>query len=131
MSKILPVVLVVEDEPAVRRLLMRMLTTCDLEVIAAASAEEALLIADRLPCRLSAVISDLGLPQMSGSQLLERLRSTRPGLPAILVSGQLLEEAELGELGATALLEKPFSQERLLAALRVVMEGQDIAGLVD
>jgi two-component system cell cycle sensor histidine kinase/response regulator CckA len=81
-------VLLVEDEAPVRRLAERALTRLGYQVISAACAQDALELvdADGAPA-LACVVSDVVMPGMDGPALVRALRTTRPHLPAILVSG--------------------------------------------
>jgi CheY-like chemotaxis protein len=78
-------VLLAEDELSVNRLLQRYLRMIGLEVVAATNGREALeLYRKEAPDLL---VSDVDMPEMSGLQLLSRIRETDRRLPAILVSG--------------------------------------------
>jgi two-component system cell cycle sensor histidine kinase/response regulator CckA len=81
-------VLLVEDEAPVRRLAERALTRLGYQVISAACAQDALELADAEGApALACVVSDVVMPGMDGPALVRALRTTRPHLPAILVSG--------------------------------------------
>jgi two-component system, cell cycle sensor histidine kinase and response regulator CckA len=117
-------VLVVEDEPAVLSFLVRVLEAHGYTVYTAASGAEAI-------ARLEApegqtvrlVITDELMPGLRGSALIARLRRRAPGLPAILISGNLasLDEATIP---GVALLSKPFSSAALLAAVRAALDAR-------
>jgi PAS domain S-box-containing protein len=115
-------VLVVEDEPAVRRVVRRILERADYGVVEAANGLEAL---ERLeqggPFDL--VVSDLVMPEMGGLELARRLRD-RPGRARMLVmSGYSEEEHAQGvrDLGVW-FLKKPFTADRLLDAVRRALD---------
>lgn len=101
-------ILVVEDQPSIRRLLSRLLIREGHEVIPASSAEEALTIAEREDFDL--LLTDVVMPGASGLELAERLRRDRPGLPVLLTSGGEDDRA-LDE--RTAFVQKPFRLEQL------------------
>jgi two-component system cell cycle sensor histidine kinase/response regulator CckA len=118
-------VLVVDDEESVSRLLIHMLATAALTAETVPGGAEAL---DRLradPQRYSLLILDLHMPAPDGPAVLRELRTLRPDLPVVLMSG--LSEAEgashLTGLGKTAFLHKPFRKEDLVSALRLVLGG--------
>lgn len=101
-------ILVVDDEPSLRRLMRRALVGTSTIVVEAASAAEAL---ER--CRehaFSAVISDVRMPGMSGIDLVGELGRLYPGLPVIVVSGSDEVETRRAALAAGAydFLPKPF-----------------------
>ncbi len=106
------VVLLVDDEDAVRRLAERTLVRRGWNVLAAASADAALALVEG--AEIAAVISDVVMPGMDGAALVRALRQTRPGLPAILVSGYA-EEALRRELtgSGAVFLAKPYALREL------------------
>jgi len=112
-------VLVADDEPAVLNVITSMLARAGYEVTAVPSATEAL---DRLryaPCRYDMVLTDHGMPGMTGMQLIERVRQEQPDLPILLYTGwgdNLLEQTPPG-LRPHAVLTKPIRQRDLLAAV--------------
>jgi two-component system, cell cycle sensor histidine kinase and response regulator CckA len=100
-------VMVVEDEPAVRAMVSRVLQEEGYEVVAAQDGQEALsALADRIGVRL--VVSDVAMPVMSGRELGDRLARTHPGLPVLYMSGFADEE-----IISRGLLEpgRPFIQK--------------------
>lgn len=112
--------LLVDDEAPVRRLAERVLTRAGWQVVAAPSAEDALDMVDGgdLGSALGCLVSDVVMPGMDGIALVRRLRSTRPGLPAILMSGYA-DAALRRSLTADdiSFLPKPFAMSELTAAL--------------
>ena len=108
-------ILVVEDEPAVRELVDRILSRAGYEVLVAGSAEEALRIATGESGHIALLLTDIVMPKMSGKALADVL-----DLPTIFMSGytqQLI--AEHGVLQHDeVLLQKPFSAEELLGLVR-------------
>lgn len=119
------VVLLVEDEEAVRRGGKRMLETRGYEVHEAGSGVEALEIMEELDGQVDIVVSDVVMPEMDGPTLLRELRKTYgPDLKFIFVSGyaedafakNLPEDAKFG------FLPKPFSLKQLAAAVREMLD---------
>src|SRR5712671_7152484 len=112
----MPTILVVEDNPATRKMLRVTLVTEGYAVVEAADARAALAAAERTPPDL--VLQDLILPDMDGFELLRRLRALPGGseLPILALSGFLsrLEEAHTDRDGFTALLVKPIEPSRLI-----------------
>jgi DNA-binding NtrC family response regulator len=103
-------VLLVDDQPELRRLLRRSLIKAGHVVVEASNAHVAVELAQQL--RFDVVISDVGMPDMSGVELLEALRELDPDLPVVLTSGW--PEASTS-LDAFAYLEKPVSFEMVCA----------------
>ncbi|MCL4490250.1 MAG: response regulator [Chloroflexi bacterium] len=113
-------VLVVDDEPAIRRFLHASLMAHGNEVFEAATGEQALaaVVADRPDL----VILDLGLPDMDGIAVTRRLRGWTP-IPIIILSVREQERDKIAALdaGADDYLTKPFGIGELLARMRVAM----------
>ena len=119
------IVLVVDDEPTVRRLARRVLLEDGFEVIEAADGAEALDLVDGSGAPLRVVVSDIVMPKLNGVQLLQRLSITHPELPVILMSGYAGPElAERGIQAPCSLLVKPFKPEELVAEVRRCIRGQ-------
>ena len=120
MSPTGPLVLVVEDEPQMRRLLRHTLLAHGFEVVEAATAREALAhAASRNP---DLVLLDLGLPDMDGLEVTRALRRNRR-TPIIVVSarGQERDKVTALDLGADDYLTKPFGTGELLARMRAAL----------
>jgi signal transduction histidine kinase len=112
-------VLVVDDDPLVGAGTADMLEDLGHAVELASSAREALeiLSAGR---SFDLVITDHAMPGMTGLQLAESLRESRPGLPVVLATGYADLPAS-GELAALSRLSKPFTQDELAAAICAAM----------
>jgi signal transduction histidine kinase len=116
------VVLVVEDEPAVRELTRRILDRNGYRVLTAASGHDAVETAGQQG-RLDVLITDVVMPKMQGKEVADRVRALHPGILVLFMSGytQGLLSAQ-GILGpGLNLIEKPFSQASLLAKLEDVV----------
>jgi CheY-like chemotaxis protein len=115
-------VLVVEDDPLVRTMARRSLSSAGFDVLEAANGLEALaLIAEHE--WVDAVLTDLAMPKLGGRELAQRLSELRPGLPVIFMSGYTdddLTRRGLLEAGIPY-LEKPFSPEALARMMRAVL----------
>jgi two-component system OmpR family response regulator len=114
-------ILLVEDDGPVRSLVALALQLAGYEVHAAASPDEALALAESLPS-LDLVVADVGLPRVSGPDLVRRLQEERPGLEALHITGHAEEWAvRLGlDLDAPR-LRKPFSPAELVAAVAALV----------
>ncbi|MGH7631580.1 MAG: PAS domain S-box protein, partial [Gemmatimonadales bacterium] len=115
-------VLVVDDEPLLRALAIRTLTSIGYRCLVAADAEEALRLVEEQD-RLDLVITDVVMPGMSGGSLGERLAVLRPTLPVLFTSGFADEDViRRGLLRAgRPFLQKPFSPNDLARAVRGVL----------
>ena len=113
------VVLVIEDEPGIADFLRRGLESAGFVVDMAADGQLGLLSAQRDEVEL--VILDLGLPGLSGEQVLRRLRAVRPALPVIVLTAKDAVADRVANLdaGADDYVVKPFSFAELLARVRV------------
>jgi CheY-like chemotaxis protein/nitrogen-specific signal transduction histidine kinase len=108
--------LVVEDQPAILRTMVRALSTTGLEVLPASSAEDAMAMLDARPdAQVDLVVTDVVLPRMSGPRLVEKLRGRFPELPALFVSGYVGEDIVTGTEGmeGSAFVTKPFTGRQL------------------
>jgi DNA-binding response OmpR family regulator len=117
-----PVVLAVDDEPAILRLLKVDLSTLGFRVLTASSGEEALkLVPEERP---DVVLLDLMMPGMSGHDVLRRLSLATTCDPAvILLTARDTEQERVRglEMGADDYVVKPFSPEELAARIRAVL----------
>jgi two-component system KDP operon response regulator KdpE len=120
MSERGPRVLVVDDEPPIRRFLHTSLTNHGYDVFEAVDGREAL--AAVVANRPDLVILDLGLPDMDGIEVTHRLREWTQ-VPIIIVTVQEQESAKITALdaGADDYVTKPFGMGELLARMRVAL----------
>ena len=127
-------VLLIEDDAGLRRALRTSLTARDLEVVEAASgADGVLAVADG---RADIVLLDLGLPDIDGFEVLERIRSFSE-LPVIVLSAREHRDDKVRALdaGADDYVPKPFDTEELLARIRAALrrrpgQGVDTASTI-
>lgn len=123
-SRAWPVVLLIEDDDAVRELIGPALRANGFDVIAAASGEEALDLAARCPVDL--LLSDVMLPKQNGFEVARQIRRRSPHLPIVFMSAyydQAVAEAAHRDITST-ILQKPFAMADLVAHLRAVYEVQ-------
>ena len=115
-----PVVVLIEDEPQIRRFLRATLTGQGYRLFEAGTAADGLVeVASRQP---DVVIIDLGLPDLDGLEVIRRLREWSK-VPVIVLSARGQERDKVGALdaGADDYVSKPFSASELLARLRVAL----------
>lgn len=115
-----PRVLVVDDEPAIRRFLHTSLSAHGYTVFEALNGQEGLSAV--MARRPDLVILDLGLPDMDGIEITRRLREWTP-VPIIIVTVQEQERAKIAALdaGADDYVTKPFGMGELLARMRAAL----------
>ena len=120
MSEPGPVVLVVEDEPQLRRFLRTALTAQDFRIIEAETVREALIAATTHNPEL--ILLDIGLPDGNGIDLTRRIREWSR-VPIIVISARGKEDDKVAALdaGADDYLTKPFGVNELLARIRVAL----------
>jgi two-component system, OmpR family, KDP operon response regulator KdpE len=113
-------ILIVDDEPPIRRFLRTSLAAQDYAVVEAANGADALrAMASEEP---DLVILDLGLPDMNGSEVIRAIRGTSP-VPIIVLSVRNDErgKVEALDLGADDYVTKPFGMEELVARIRTAL----------
>jgi two-component system, OmpR family, KDP operon response regulator KdpE len=114
-------VLVVDDEPAIRRFLRTSLGAQGYQVDEAADGGAALDLLRRSPPDV--LVLDLGLPDLDGFELLRRLRAGGSALPVIVLSSRADEKGKVEalDLGADDYVTKPFGIDELLARIRAAL----------
>ncbi len=113
-----PVIYVIDDDEAVRHSLEFLLKTAGIQVRSFESAKSFL---DILPqVNSGCVITDVRMPDITGIDLLHRLRKTNPDLPVIVITGHgdITLAVEAMKIGAVDFLEKPFDDDQLIGAVR-------------
>jgi two-component system KDP operon response regulator KdpE len=116
-------VLVVDDEPPIRKLLRMGLGTQGYQIVEATNAKSALeLLADKPDL----VVLDLGLPDMQGLDLLRAIRGRDDKVPIVVLSsrGDEATKVEALDLGADDYVTKPFGMDELLARMRAALRHQ-------
>jgi two-component system, cell cycle sensor histidine kinase and response regulator CckA len=117
-------VLLVEDEPEVRRLVERLLRMRGYSVLSCAGPAEAIAAAKSYSGTVALLLTDVILPGMNGRELARVLAETRPGLRVLYMSGYT--DAAITQQGilepGTAFLSKPFAPDALARKVREVLE---------
>lgn len=121
-----PLILVVEDDAEMRRMLASALRRMDYDVVEAADGDAALgwlgpgVLEGRLERMPSLIVSDIRLPYFSGLDILEGMQLVARHIPVILITGfgDAETHAAARRLGADRVLDKPFEMSTLLAAVR-------------
>jgi two-component system, OmpR family, KDP operon response regulator KdpE len=116
-------VLVVDDEPPIRKLLRMGLGTQGYETIEAPTGKIAL---ERMVQNPDIIILDLGLPDIQGHELLRMMRARNEKVPIVVLSsrGDEAGKVEALDLGADDYVTKPFGMDELLARMRAALRHQ-------
>ena len=116
-------VLVVDDEPPIRKLLRMGLTAQGYQTLEAPDAKTAL---DLLAQKPDLIILDLGLPDMLGHDLLRTIRARNDRVPIVVLSsrGDEAGKVQALDLGADDYVTKPFGMDELLARMRAALRHQ-------
>lgn len=111
------IVLVVDDDPSVLRALNRLISAAGFAVKMFARPSE--LMAGEIPTSNACMVVDIDMPEMTGIEMCEALKSAGHGLPAILITGRTDARTRLQatQADAVAVLFKPFDAEPLLDAI--------------
>jgi two-component system, LuxR family, response regulator FixJ len=119
-----PNVHVIDDDEAARHSLEFLLRAHDFQVVAYESGTAFLQVASAL--KSGCVITDVRMPEISGMDLLRRLKELKVPLPVIVITGHgdVPLAVEAMKFGASDFLEKPFDDDNLLAAVRSALSQQ-------
>jgi two-component system cell cycle sensor histidine kinase/response regulator CckA len=117
-------ILLAEDDPAVRQLTERILTTAGYRVLVGVDGEHALDVA-RGHADIDLLVTDVIMPGMNGQQLADRLTDLRPGLPVIFTSAYTRGVlTHTGDGRTVAFLDKPFTAAALTEKVRSVLDSR-------
>jgi two-component system, LuxR family, response regulator FixJ len=116
------VVYIIDDDPAVRRSLERLLDAADFQAVSFATHKAFLDVAGSLP--VGCALIDLRMPEMSGLEVQEQLNLMNPELPVIMVTGQgdVHSAVRAMKAGAVDYMEKPYTDEALIAAIESALK---------
>jgi two-component system, OmpR family, KDP operon response regulator KdpE len=123
MSLVPAKVLVIDDEPPIRKLLRMGLSTQGYQIIEAPDGKTALNLLSREP---DLIILDLGLPDIPGHELLQRIRARNDRVPIVVLSsrGDEAGKVQAFDFGADDYVTKPFGMDELLARMRAALRHQ-------
>jgi two-component system cell cycle sensor histidine kinase/response regulator CckA len=116
-------VLVVDDEPVVRRLLARILRSRGYDVFETEDAQSALAFMSSANRQMDLVVTDIVMPTASGAGLAEQIKARWPAVKILFVSGFPTTDAlPASEMSSIPLLGKPFTPDQLEAKVREVLD---------
>ena len=113
-------ILLVEDEELLRHVVADMLSDMGYRVLSASSGSEALELAGKVSGEIHVLITDILMPEMDGNRLAELLRSQRPTLKVLLVTGDTSEARPLSP--GMSRLNKPFTIKMLVEKVRELLK---------
>ena len=117
-------ILVVDDEVALRQLIVRQLRIEGYKVLEAGYGMEALAVAAVSPEPIDLVLSDIRMPGMPGTELAQHLMAEHPGLQVVLMSAHPIDDLTFSTdcRGVITVLTKPFEGKSMLALVKLVLE---------
>ena len=123
-------VLIVDDEAIIAELLGEMLQGLGYSVTGCTGASEALAAFEANPEGIDLVLADFAMPQMTGTQLVCKMRRLRADLPIVLATGfwESIDPEELQRIGVGRLLKKPFTRADVARAVRDVLDARAVDG---
>ncbi|MFN3344935.1 MAG: response regulator, partial [Chloroherpetonaceae bacterium] len=114
--------LIVEDEPFMRTLLAKMLRTKGYSVLEAADGEEALTLFEKQKKQIDLVLTDMGMPNIDGYELLKRLRCMKENIKIVVMTGYIdSEQTEKLAQEKVDIISKPFDMAEMSAVIRNVL----------
>jgi two-component system KDP operon response regulator KdpE len=116
-------IMIVDDEPPIRKLLRMGLSTQGYDILEASNGKAALDLLEQEP---ALIILDLGLPDIQGHDLLRMIRGRNDSVPIVVLSsrGDEAGKVQALDLGADDYLTKPFGMDELLARMRAALRHQ-------
>jgi two-component system, cell cycle sensor histidine kinase and response regulator CckA len=119
------IILLVDDDEALRTLVRRILMEKGFQVIEAADGEAALQIAGGYPQPIDLLLTDLIMPKVNGLVLAERLSRERPGIGVLYMSGYVEKAMLIAKHPESSFLQKPFTPTALIAAVRRTLASKE------
>lgn len=113
-------ILLVEDEDSLRTIVSDELQRCGYSVVTARDGKDAIDVYRSEGESIDCILLDIGLPKISGKDVLEHIRAGNPNVPVIIISGfvNTAQREELAHMGAQAVIEKPYKIELLKRKIR-------------
>ena len=119
-SRLPATILVVDDDPAIQSLVLDVLESAEFRVLRASGGAQALALSDAELGSIDLLLTDVLMPDVTGPELFRRLRTRRPGLRVLYMTG--FDDGFTGESWADLpILHKPFSVAGLFGAVRAAL----------
>ncbi|MCL5266605.1 MAG: PAS domain S-box protein [Bacteroidetes bacterium] len=117
-------ILVIEDEEMLRELAYEVLTSKGYNVITASDGEEGISVYERNQRNINLVLSDLGLPKLSGKDVLKKIKSINPTIKFVIATGFIdpEEKSDIFRNGASDIVPKPYTPKDLSQKVREVLD---------
>lgn len=118
-------ILVVDDNPAVLRSVVAILKSANFNVLSAGNGADAIALSGKMTERIDLLLSDVDMPLMTGPDLGQALRKSRPGIHVMLMSGGGADGNLLVLNYGWAFIEKPFVNRKLIEMVTDVLHSPD------
>lgn len=117
-------ILLIDDDPMIVEMTAQMLGGLGYSVTTAHSGPEALSLIERSSGKFDVVVTDYGMPDISGSELAERIRKIRENLPIILMTGysETITAEKAKSIGISEFIMKPVTRKHLAETIRQVLD---------
>jgi CheY-like chemotaxis protein len=117
-----PTILLVDDEPAIRRIAVRVLQKAGFKVLEAGDGEEAFRVWQENQHDVALIVTDVMMPKRNGWELLEAVRAAAPDTPFVMTSGFDPSQGTPAPTGARVqMLGKPWEGPKLVAAVNSML----------
>jgi nitrogen-specific signal transduction histidine kinase/CheY-like chemotaxis protein len=114
-------ILIVEDEENLRQILARQLSTAGFLVHTAANGREGLDFIDKFPGKLSIVLTDISMPEMTGLDMASEARLLQPDASFLFMTGNAMALENGQAVGNIRVLKKPFNNDALMAEIKAIL----------
>jgi PAS domain S-box-containing protein len=116
-------ILLVDDEDGIRNVGRRILEKCGYRVLVAIDGAEAVAVYERYVATIDLVIVDLTMPRLTGTEVIQRIRTLRPDARIIVSTGNIGEQARSAEqAGSFRVLDKPYTPDALMRIVRQALD---------
>lgn len=116
-------ILLVDDEQAVRAIVVKILKRANYQVLEAESGDAALRIAESHSGKIDLLLSDMYMPGLRGPEVAQKLAPKCPGIRVLFMSGYADQDSRSGVPEGANFLNKPFSGKELVTAVEGVLKG--------
>ncbi len=114
-------ILLVDDEHGLRKFVRELLEGQGYTTLDAGNGQDAILLAEHYRGKIDLLLTDIVLPEMSGVEIIQRVRAIRPGIPVLRMSGYT-DRFGVDMDANTPYIQKPFSEPKLLRRIREVLD---------